>query len=125
MEILHGTLVTYEMRIDRYVGYSNREASFKSTKNSRNKELKIEWTLCDKSDEEEEKFVKKLKRRTGKNKGKLPFKCFSHGRLGPYAKRCLFGENKIFHKKNIYSKEDINSLEESDAVWALILQTNP
>ena len=51
----------------------------------------------------------------GRYKGKLPFKCFNCGRIGHYAKKCPFEENKGFYKKmNLYSKADSCSSDESD-----------
>jgi hypothetical protein len=41
-------------------------------------------------EKEEANFVKKLKRGTGKYKGKSPFKCFNCGRIGHYANKCHF-----------------------------------
>jgi hypothetical protein len=49
------------------------EASFKADKNEDSK-----------PDEIEAKFVKRLKKRSGKYKGKLLFKCFNCGRIGHF-----------------------------------------
>lgn len=35
-------------------------------------------------------FVRKLKRGSGKYKGKLPFKCFNYGRVGHFASKCAY-----------------------------------
>ena len=40
------------------------------------------------SEEDEINFVKKLQLGTGRFKGKLPFKCFSYGRVGHYDTEC-------------------------------------
>ena len=74
---LHGTLVAYEMRIEDE-DMSRKEATFKvsSKQDGKNKSTKGK-PICDDSDDEEiTKFVRKLKRGTGKYKGKLALKCF-------------------------------------------------
>jgi hypothetical protein len=52
---------------------TSREASFKEDKNEDSE-----------PDEIEAKFVKRLKKGSGKYKGKLPFKCFNCGRIGHF-----------------------------------------
>jgi len=49
-------------------------------------------SCCELDDEEEAKFVRKLKRGLGKYKGKLPFKCFNCGKICQYASK--FPEKK-------------------------------
>ena len=95
--------------------HPTREASFRGSKKTRNKEHKVEDKPHDESDEKEANFVRKLKKGTMKYKGKLPFKCLNCGKIGHYAKKCPFEENKVLYKKNnIYSKEDNNSSDEGD-----------
>jgi hypothetical protein len=84
---LLGTLTAYEMRInkDKYI---TREASFKSDKDT-DSDL----------DDIEEKFVRRLKKGSGKYQGKIPLKCFNCGKIGHF-------ENKCPHKKKDQNSED-------------------
>jgi hypothetical protein len=82
---LLGTLTAYEMRIVKDKPTS-REASFKNDKNEDSE-----------PDEIEAKFVRILKKGSGKYQGKLPFKCFNCGRIGHFSSKCP-------HKK-----KDLNS----------------
>jgi hypothetical protein len=115
MDELHGSLIAYEMRTCTENDQSNKEASFKSIKKTKDKEHKAEEKSGYDSDEEEAHFVRNIKRGTKKYKGKLPFKCFNCGRVGHYDKKFPFEEKKRFHKKKgLYSKEDNNSSNEND-----------
>ena len=75
MDELHGTLTAYEMRIYIEDGQSkSRKATFKSSNKTQNKGHKQEEMSDDEWDEKEEaNFVKRLKKGTGRYKGKLPF----------------------------------------------------
>lgn len=64
MDELFGSLSAYGMRIGKG-DTSKREAAFKA--------VEVEYFEID---HEEVNFVRKLKRGSGKYKGKLPFKCF-------------------------------------------------
>jgi hypothetical protein len=117
---LLGTLTAYEMRIVKDKPTS-REASFKADKNEDSE-----------PDEIEAKFVKRLKKGSGKYKGKLPFKCFNYGRIGHFANKCphkgkdqtcddeekykhknLFKENK-FKKKSLCVNNDDDPSDDED-----------
>jgi len=73
---LLGTLTAYEMRINKDK-FSTRATSFKEDKNT-DSEL----------DDIEAKFVRRLKKGSGKYQGKLPFKCFNYGKIGHFASKC-------------------------------------
>ena len=81
---LCGSLTTYEMIIPKGKA-TNREAYFEAKNPIEEKERS-----CSISDEEEAKFVRRLKKGIGKYKGKIPFKCFICGRVGHYASKFPF-----------------------------------
>ena len=66
MDDLHGILTAYEMRTG-LNETSKKEAVFKVSSKNQSEHL----------DDEEALFLCKLKKGTGKYKGKLPFKCFN------------------------------------------------
>ena len=76
MDPLLGILTSYEMSIDKDK-LTTRESSFKE-----NKDVNSEM------DAAEANFVRRLKKGSGKYKGKIPFKCFKCGKIGHFASKC-------------------------------------
>jgi hypothetical protein len=69
-------LTAYEMRISKYKSIT-REASFKADKNT---DSDLDYI--------EEKFVRRLKKGSGKYQGKIPFKCFNCVKIGHFSSKC-------------------------------------
>ena len=84
-----------------------KEASFKASnqKGTSKPRPKLEYSDNDESDSEEEaNFVRKLKRGTGKYKGKLPLKCFACGRIGNFSSKSPYEKGSHSGKDNNYKK---------------------
>jgi hypothetical protein len=112
---LLGTLTAYEMRIGKDKPTS-RESSFIADKNEDSE-----------PDEIEAKFVRRLKKGSGKYQGKFPFKCFNYGKIGHFASKCPHkkhdqnseGEKKYkpkrFGKKKSLCVNNDDSSEDTDS----------
>ena len=80
--------------------YSTREASFKADNNTDSE-----------FDDIEAKFVRRLKKGSGKYQGKLPFKFFNYGKIGHFASKCPHQkkdqnyDDEKKYKFNKYSKK--------------------
>ena len=74
---------------------SRKEAVFKVSRKTKRNNLKEKpYSNCsdDLDDEEEANSERKLKRGTGRFKGKIPFKCFKCSRIGHFASKCRYGK---------------------------------
>ena len=94
---LHGMFIAYEMRTWQDEP-SNKEATFKASKDPNNSEA-LSKNHLENLDDEESLFIKKLERSIGKYKGKLPLKCFNYGRIGHFSPKCPY-------PKQEYSDDD-------------------
>ena len=99
---LHGIFTTYEMRRGNDKS-STKETTFKASKVSQEKNTKDD--LSDIFDEETANFIKKLKKGTGKYKGKIPLICFNCGKIGHFASKCPYPkQEEIDDEKTVKNK---------------------
>jgi hypothetical protein len=137
MDELHGIFTAYEMRTEQENPYV-KEAAFKASKRSNQKEKKQEEHSSNsdisEDDEEVANFVKRLNKGTdGRYRGKLPLICFNYDGIGHFYNKCPHKKKrndegyskgkqtykgkrttkKVF-KKILCTKEDISSSDEDE-----------
>jgi len=95
MDQLHGTLITYAMRVG-IEKSKPKEAKFKV---SRKRKEHKDYQDCSsyEFDQELAQLARKLKPGLGKYKGNFPFKCFDYGRVGHFS-------SKLPYKKRLKGK---------------------
>jgi len=102
MDEQHGIITAYEMRI-RQGKPSKGEATFKVSKGSKNHEHISNERISEKSNEEEENFIKKLKKGSDKYKGNLHFKCFNCGKIGHFSSKFSYPKEKDSDDEESYN----------------------
>jgi hypothetical protein len=103
MDELHGILTTYEMRIVQEKP-SKHEETFKASKGTSSKGHQTYESYEEESDADGANFVRRLKKRTDKYKGKIPFKCFDCGRVGQFYAKFPYKMDSILTKKRSLCK---------------------
>ena len=114
MDELHGSLIAYEMRTGTESDQPNNEATFKAINKTKYRDTDL--------DEEIENFVRRFQKGIGRYKGKSPLKCFNCGRIGHILENCYYKKRSLNNKKRFYSKDEDNSLDESDEEFLFITQ---
>lgn len=107
MDELQGVLIDYEMRKERYKP-SRYITTFKESKREEAHQAS-DYSKED-SDEEEENFMRNLKKGSRKYEGKFPFKCFDCGRIGHLSSK-FPRTNKNKKKEEYEHKRNKNQYE--------------
>jgi hypothetical protein len=89
MDELHGILIAYVMRIGKERPEKG-ETTFKASKVKKKQEKVFNEYQSEIFDEEIANFMKKLKKGTGRYKGKFPLICFNCGKIEHFASKCPY-----------------------------------
>jgi YbbR domain-containing protein len=95
---VNGIIIIYEMRIVD-VESKRKEVAFKTTRKekkafSMKDMVEIIRSMSEETNEEEENFIKRLRKGIGKYEGKMPFKYFECGKVGHFFSKCPYKKEK-------------------------------
>jgi hypothetical protein len=103
MKKVHGILTVYDMRTRKEIP-TKGEMTFKAYKEIKKHDKVFNEDQSKISNEEITNFMKKLKKGTGRYKGKFSLICFNYGKIGHFASKCPYpkqeeNENEITLKE--------------------------
>jgi hypothetical protein len=101
MDELHGILTTHEMRTEKERP-TKGETTFKVSKAKKKHEKVFNEYQLEIFDEEMTNFMKKLKKGTGRYKGKFPLICFNYGKIGHFATKCTYPKQEESDKERTF-----------------------